>query len=296
MAPFDFSITSLYSRGAARWKDLVYLSLKDRKLDRRGVLHSRLIAIYKGEWSPLDDVEWSTAGMCVVKKPAEKLVVVGPGGEVFTYVGGKKSREQISPRPSDLRYSVAIAGYAYACGMKRQVYRRAGESRWVEMHAPEGKGDRVVGFEAIAGFDEKEIYAVGWDGEIWQLVKNKWVQRSSPVNVILTGVVCAPDGVVYVCGQNGTLLAGRNDRWDVLPQEDVEDDFWDLCWFGKKKRLYVASMSYLYELKDRELVPVDFGDDAPDSCYKLTEADGVMWSVGQEDLFSFDGRRWTRWD
>ena len=294
MAKFDFSERSLYSRGAARRSDVIYLSLKDRKLDRQSVLHSRLIAIFGGEWGPLEDVNWPTAGMCFVTKPAEKLVVVSPQGEVFTYVGGTKTREKLSPKPIDLRCCAAIAGYAYAGGMKRQVYRRAGEAEWVAMHAPEGKKDDVVGFEAIDGFDEKEIYAVGWEGEIWQLVKKKWVERSSPVNVILTGVECAPDGNVYVCGQGGTLLRGRNDTWEQLEQENVEDDLWDLCWF--KKKLYVASMTFLYQLDGDELTPVNFGKDAPDSCYKLTEAGGVLWSVGQEDLFSFDGRTWTRWD
>ena len=107
-------------------------------------------------------------------------------------------------------------------------------------------------------------------------------------------VVCAPNGVVYVCGQTGTLLAGRDEAWEVLPQDDLDDDFWDLCWF--KDALYVASMSGLYRLRNHELIPVNFGKDAPDSCYKLTEAEGVMWSVGQEDLFSYDGKKWTRWD
>lgn len=294
MTQFDFSKTSLYSRGAARRKDLIYLSLKDRKLDRRSVLHSRLIGLVGREWGPLEDVEWATAGMCVVKKPAEKLVVVSPQGEVFTYVAGQKTREKITPNPFDLRFCGPIEGYAYACGMKRQVYRRAAEAQWVAMHAPEGKQGTTAGFEAIAGFDEKEIYAVGWEGEIWQFTKKKWLERSSPVNIILTGVVCAPGGVVYICGQNGTLLAGRGDTWEVLPQDNIEDDFWDLCWF--KNRLYVSSMSYLYELEKRELVPVDFGKDAPDSCYRLTAADGVLWSVGQEDLFSYDGQTWIRWD
>jgi hypothetical protein len=232
--------------------------------------------------------------MCVVKKPAEKLVAVSPDGQVFTSVSGKRVREQISPKPFDLRYCGAIAGYAYACGMNRQVYRRAGETDWRPMHAPESKKGDVSGFEAIDGFGEQELYAVGWEGEIWQLTKKKWVERSSPVNVILTGVECAGNDVVYICGQNGTLLSGRNDEWEVLEQQDLEDDFWDLCWF--KKKLYVASMSYLYQLEGTELVPVEFGKDAPDSCYKLTEAGGVLWSVGQEDLFSYDGKTWTRWD
>jgi hypothetical protein len=294
VARFSFSKENLYSRGAARRKGLVYLSIKDRKLDRQSILHSRLIGIENGEWGPLEDLEWATAGMCVVKKPAEKLVVISPQGEVFTYVGGKRTREKISPMPRDLRYCGTIDGYAYASGMNRQVYRRFGESEWQAMHAPESKKGEVSGFEAIDGFDEKEIYAVGWEGEIWQLVKKKWVERSSPVNVILTGVECVPDGIVYICGQTGTLLSGRNDSWEVLEQENLEEDFWDLCWF--KKKLYVASMSFLYELHGTQLIPVDFGKDAPDSCYKLTEAGGELWSIGQEDLFSFDGKTWTRWD
>jgi hypothetical protein len=294
MPIFDFSSKSLYSRGAALRRDAIYLSLKDRKLDRQSVLHSRFIAIIGEEWGPLEDLPWATAGMCVARKPAQKLVAVSPDGKVFTSVSGKRTHEQISPKPLDLRYCGAIAGYAYACGMNRQVYRRTAEAEWLAMHATESKKGEVAGFEAIDGFDEKEIYAVGWEGEIWQLVKKKWVERESPVNVILTGVECAGDGVVYVCGQNGTLLSGRNDEWEVLEQNNLEDDLWDLCWFNKK--LYVASMSYLYQLEGTELVPVEFGKDAPDSCYKLTEADGVLWSVGQEDLFSYDGKTWTRWD
>jgi hypothetical protein len=294
MTKFDFSKKSLYSRGAARLHDLLYLSMKDRQLSRRSVLHSRLIAIDAGEWAPLADVTWATAGMCVVKKPAEKLVVVSPKGDVYTYVGGQATTEAIKPEPFELRNCSAIGGQAYACGMKRQVYRRAAEDRWSSVGAPEGDGRKVTGFEAIAGFNQKDIYAVGWEGAIWQRRDENWLERASPVNVILTGVCCAPDKYVYVCGQNGTVLRGRDERWTVLEQEDLEDDFWDVCWFAGK--LYVASMSSLYELKASKLLPVDFGKDVPKSCYKLTEAEGVLWSIGQESLYSFDGKKWTRWD
>jgi hypothetical protein len=294
MARFDFSKENLYSRGAARFKDLVYLSMKDRKLDRKSVLHSRLIAIDNGEWAPLGDLNWATAGMCIVKKPAEKMVAVSPQGEVFTSVRGKRTKEKISPKPVDLRCCAAIGGYAYAAGMKNQVFRRTAEGKWKANHPPADKKDNLIGFEAIDGFDENEIYAVGWKGQIWQLTKKKWMKRSSPTKVVLTSVECAPDNNVYICGQDGTLLRGRNENWEKLSQNNIRDDFWDICWF--KNKLYVASMSTIYSLNGGKLIPVDFGKDAPKSCYKLTEAEGVMWSVGQEDLFSFDGKKWTRWD
>jgi hypothetical protein len=294
MKRLKLSKNHLYSRGAARFEDLVYLSIKDRRLDRQSIRHSRLVSLDGGEGANVDDVEWATAGMCVVKRPAEKLVVVSPSGQVLTYVGGDQTSETITPEPFELKACRAIVGYAYACGMKRQVYRRAGEGRWTAMHAPEGDGRRVYGFEAIDGFSEEELYAVGWNGEIWQRVKTKWSERSSPVNRILTAVVCADDGIVYAAGQHGTLVVGRRESWRVLKQDDVIDDFWDLCWFNEK--LYVAAMSGLYQLDGEDLVPVDFGKDAPRSCYKLTAAQGIMWSIGQENLFSFDGSRWTRWD
>ncbi len=294
MTIFDFSRKSTYSRGAARYSDLLYLCLKDRKLDRQSVPHSRLIAIDAGEWAPLADMEWATAGMCVVRRPKEKLVVVSPQGAVFTYVGGTQGQEQITPEPFDLRGAATVDGLAYAFGMKREVYCRQKEGRWVAMSAPPPDGDdEVAGFEALSGFDAQDLYAVGWEGEIWHWTDKRWQPCASPVNVVLTAVCCAPDGQVYACGQNGTLLAGRGDRWAVLEHE-VVDDFWDLCWFNGV--LLVASMSGLYELAEDGLVPVRFGDDQPDSCYRLTEAEGVLWSIGQEDLFSFDGQAWKRWD
>ena len=294
MATLKLVKDHLYSRGAARFSDLIYLSIKDRKLDRRSVAHSRILGVYKGQVGSLKDVTWRTAGMCVVKKPSERLVTVGENGDVFTYVAGKGGDETVDPRPFELRGCNSIGGYAYACGMKRQAYRRAGEGRWIDMSAPAGDGKRICGFEAIGGFSEADIYAVGWEGEIWQNNKGKWIERSSPVNVILTGVCCASDKTVYACGQNGTLVKGRNAGWEALDQGDLEDDLWDICEFEKK--VYAASMSALYELRGARLVPVNFGKDAPKSCYKLTQAEGVLWSVGQENLFSFDGNKWTRWD
>ena len=294
MGKIGLSKGNLYVRGAARYHDLVYLALKDRKLDRKSVAHTRLVSIDGGEVATVKDLNWAAAGICVVKKPTEKLIAVSEEGAIFTYVGGSATIEEIIPRPFQLRFCGAIAGVAYACGMKRQVYARRDEGRWTPMHAPEGDGKKVAGFEAIAGVDSEDIYAVGWEGEIWQFAKNRWIQRASPANVVLTGACCAPDGNVYVCGQNGILMKGRDDDWDVLEQEEIEDDFWDIRWFNG--RLYVASMSALYVLDGGQLMPVDFGEDGPRSFYKLTDADGILWSVGQENLFSYDGRKWTRWD
>ena len=285
---------NLISRGAARFKDLVYLALQDKKLLKKDMAHTRLGSVDEGEVANVKDLTWRAAGICVARKPSEKLIVVSGDGQVFTYVGGQESGEKVR-EAFDLRACAAIDGYAYACGMNREVFRRGGEGKWTAMHAPAVEGDDdVAGFEAIDGFGADDIYAAGWEGEVWHWQGSAWAQAPSPVNVVLSGVCCAGDGNVYACGQAGTLLRGRGQDWEVLETEGLIDDFWDLRWF--MGRLYVASMSALYELQGDVLVPVDFGRDAPDSCYKLTDAEGVLWSVGQQNICSFDGAAWRRWE
>jgi len=294
MARLGLSKENLISRGAARFKDLVYLALQDKKLQKKAVAHTRLGSVDEGEIANVKDLPWRAAGMCIAKLPSEKLVVVSGEGAVFTYVGGNEGSEKIRDA-FDLRACACIEGHAYAAGMNREVFRRAREGQWSAMHAPAVEGDDdVAGFEAIDGFGANDLYAAGWEGEVWHWRGSAWTQCESPVNVVLSGICCAGDGNVYACGQSGTLLRGRGQDWEVLETDGLIDDFWDVRWF--MDRLYVASMSALYVLQGDALVAVDFGRDAPDSCYKLTDAEGVLWSIGQQNIFSFDGAAWRRWE
>lgn len=288
------SDNSIYVSGAARFRDLIYLIAKDRGLEQRGVEHSRFIAFYQGKFAHMGDRNWTALATCVARRPAEKMVAIGEDGDVFTYVGGTAADEVIEPRPVALRGVGVVDGYSIACGMKRQVFRRVGENSWEAMHAPPPSPDENAGFEDICGFNANDVYAVGWNGEIWQWNGVRWVNRASPTNLILTGVCCASDGNVYVCGQNGTLIRGRNDAWELIMFENMTEDFWDVAWF--KDTLYLSSMSMLFAFRDGELSPVDFGPDNPSTYGRLTEADGTLWSVGSADVFSFDGNQWTRTD
>jgi hypothetical protein len=177
--------------------------------------------------------------------------------------------------------------------MKRQVYKRHGEGAWKKMHAPAPKDGEPGGFEDLCGFSEDEIYAVGWQGEIWQWDGKAWTQRKSPTDVILTAACCS-DGVVYACGQDGTLVRGRHDKWERVDIAPVSWDLWDVCAFDGK--VYLASMDELVMYDNGAIGPVDFGDDPPRTCGKLTHAKGVLWSVGTSDVLSFDGKAWTRID
>lgn len=279
-------------KAGARARDLVYIAATMDDLTQKEIPHSTFLSIYRGQWNNAGQAQWSTVAVCVVKAPSERFVAISEDGDVYTYAAGKSTAESIVPAPSALAAIATIDGYAYACGMLRQVYVRTAEGQWQAIGAPEPPAGVTAGFEAIAGYNEQDIYAVGWEGEIWQRAAGNWIQHDSPVNLILTGVTCSNDGYVYACGQSGTLLKGRKDQWEIIEHEIPEEDFWDIHAFGD--HVYVASYSGLFQIKDGVVEPVDFGDEAPATCHRLTSAAGVLWSVGAEDVFSFDGSTWKR--
>ncbi len=291
--PKPISSHTSFVDGAARFSDLIYLVAQDRGLAAQDVAHSRFVAFYRGEFCYSGDKNWSAVSVCVVRRPADLMVAVGHDGDVYTYVGGVSAYEQIEPEPLALRNLGVVDGLAYACGMNRQVFRRDEDGAWIAMHAPGSQ--ETSGFEAIDGFDSDEIYAVGWRGEIWLWHAGSWTACPPQVEVVLTGVCCAGDGQVYACGQDGTLLIGRRGDWRRVEPSGLAVDIWDVHWFDG--RIYLATMDGLYTYDEhRGVLPVDFGSDAPSSCYRLSSAEGVLWSVGERDVFSFDGRDWRRVD
>ena len=78
----------------------------------------------------------------------------------------------------------------------------------------------------------------------------------------------------------------------MINHDKTTADVWDIEWF--KGELYVSTFSGVYQLKGDTLEPVDFGDDPPRTTYKLSAGEGVMWSIGEKDVMSFDGSHWAR--
>ncbi len=231
--------------------------------------------------------------------PKPQCILLGEYGDAHISGSSEIIVERISNKMKELsqfREVRTIGGYAYACGMDRQVYRRDAPGQWTCLDMDIGQQPAadpyVFGFESIHGFDQDDIYAVGWHGEIWHFNGQKWQQLDSPVNALLNRVYCAPDGKVYVCGPGGLLLRGREEIWEIVEQNDTDDDLWDIEWFNGK--LYLSSLHALFTLEGDELALVDTGDETPETCYHLDAADGILWSIGAEDILEFNGETWKR--
>ncbi|MBJ6765932.1 hypothetical protein JGU66_34695 [Myxococcaceae bacterium JPH2] len=238
------------------------------------------------------DTTWNSTAIAVARRPTEKRVVIGEDGEVVTFASGESKKEALKPAPVMIRNAREIAGWVYPCGMKRQVYKRVGDANWVATHAPLAAATEAAGFEAIDGSSENDLYAAGWGGAVWCYHGKSWSPCESPTGGILSAVCCAPDGTVYVARRQGALLKGRGTSFAVVPwAEEVTSDLWELCWFRDK--LYVATLSARYSLDGNRLVKVDFGAAGTPSCYGLATAENILWSIGRDDVASFDGAVWT---
>ena len=69
----------------------------------------------------------------------------------------------------------------------------------------------------------KQIYAAGWEGEIWHYDGNRWSSICSPTNIILNDICCAGDGNVYAGGRVGMLIVCRRDHWKVIDHDSMTE-------------------------------------------------------------------------
>lgn len=288
--PFDLSKRHSYVTACVRYHDLAYTSSQDDAVPP-SIEHSHFHELDGDNLGYVGVVHWATVSMTVTKKPFEQMLALSPQGDVKLFGSGRQSEEKIATR-APLRKVRTIRDQTYAVGMGRQVFLRTGENQWRELaeELRPGPGE-VKGFEAIDGFALDDLYAAGWDGELWHFDGGRWTRKRSPTTNVVTSLVCAGDGRVYGAAQGGALLRGRGDEWEKL---DVGTTVTDLAWFGDA--LFVASPHGLFTLTEDTLQRVDFGSPTPETFGTLSSADGVLWSIGRRDLVAYDARAWRTID
>lgn len=281
--------------GAVQNKNLGYILAADPDKDEEEVLHTHLFECQSGNFKPIE-FDFSAHTCCVISSPGAGLVIVAGFGEYGVLIDDDIFEGSIFyEQPSEFirgafREVTTIEGKAYAAGLRGIVFRLDNFTQWTPMHKALPPS---VNIESIDGFNSHDIYVAGDKGEVWHYDGNSWRGCDIPTNANLNAIKCAGDGYVYIAGNNGALVRGRNDLWETIALDKTIETIWDLEWF--KGKLYCSTISFVYRLEDDSLNLVDFGDDdEPDTFYQLSVADGVMWSIGSEDIFSFDGIKWAR--
>lgn len=183
----------------------------------------------------------------------------------------------------------------FAVGTARQVYKKVGIRKWVRLDQtckPEEPIDRArVAFLSVDGFSSEDVYAVGWDGQIWHFDGTVWGQIDSPTNLMLFSVYCCSNGDVYACGQHGTILKGQNSTWSTIEHDKTLESLRDIVEFDGK--LFLCSNEVLYTLQNDELKIEDSSVQFR-SYGKLKVKKNILLSIGLKNAAIFDGSTWNK--
>jgi hypothetical protein len=284
--------TSLYfTDGHVIAKDNIVIAAKLNALSEEDF--SRVLYFKNDEWS-YEDIDDSVHSVWFVDEP-RTVYWLGKRGTV-TVVGGGKLRTETIQDASDygsLNRIRQIGSELYICGYAGQIYRRA-KRAWE--HFDDGVLEHDVNamsvdLQDIDGIDSASIYAVGTGGSAYHFDGKRWDRLDSPTNLHLLRVRCVSNDEVFICGSKGTLFRITQSGWEDLSDDEVLDDFWGIEYFNGQ--LYVAHAGGLMTWDGSGLRPVDMGTTKSVTTHHLHARDGVLWSFGIDDLFFFDGAKWT---
>jgi hypothetical protein len=249
-----------------------------------------------GDWSH-ETFDFDGRSVVYAGQPgAGEWWVLGKRGEVAR-VGDDINYEQVpdagtGPDANGYVNRIAlIEDRLYVCGFRRQVCVRDA-SGWKRMDHGllEPRSARGSSLEAIDGVAQDCLYAVGNKGQIWHFDGSRWRQCACPTNVDLHEVRCVSRDQVLVVGQKGTVLLGSGDNWKVITDDEFDEDLWGVESFGGE--IYVAGYGGIGKIHANGIAPVDTALKRVVLGYRLRAKEGVLWSIGNDDIVAFDGKRW----
>jgi len=166
-----------------------------------------------------DGVLWGMAG-----RGPEDLYAVGDDGLVLHYDGREWARQACdSTLPL---HAIACTGpeEAVAVGWLGAIVRGEKEQWRIVQGGP--KESRVASDDSndrsdyplfgVASDRKGRGWAGGDAGRIVEGAGDVWRDRDSGCKANLRAVECHPDGSVFVCGADGTILRGSDDQWECL--------------------------------------------------------------------------------
>ncbi len=263
---------------------------------------TRFMLCFGDEWQHLEDLD--DVSYAIEKKPGTRanargtLCLLGRAGLYREIVSGRE--------PTDSRIDITDAGYLmdlrfigshlYACGGQNQVHRQE-KAQWRKTDQGIFKpiGDTLDrSLEAIDGFSEEDIYAVGSGGSIWHWDGKRWTGLDSPTNYPFYCVKCASGGDVYVGGSAGLLFRGNREAgWaDISDSSVTEDVIEDLTEF--QGRIYATATDLLLVTDGGPVQAVNVPIKGKKAFYTIDSTKDIMWIAGDEWVFRFDGSKWEK--
>jgi hypothetical protein len=282
----------------------VYIAGVVDELDDRNVPHTIIWERLAQGWQRYVIRNGSRGLAAFDSNGVRTVVYMGADGRLKTRDENGTSREERvdagDDAPSPLRSLTAIrviGDHLYVGGMRRMLYRCALDGRvWERLD--EGlrqslEDPEIAGVLSFDGYSAQELYAVGFNGEIWWRDAGHWLRIDSPTSARLTAVRCTSAGVCFVGGAQGVLLVGRGNQWSVIDHEFGAETFfciegacgrWFLCADSGKVYEIIAGSSYAlqrFEVPAAEVVS-----------WIAADASALLF-VGTKNVMQYDGQNWA---
>ncbi len=262
--------------------------------------HSVFRVLLGSNWySFKSDPEWMAVGMGFAQHASndDLIVVAGSSEGELWELQPSTSIEQLSKIPGEYMGLTKLASINYAiwaCGMGRIVLRRNRDGSWTDVSAPKpALEEGVIGFTAVAGNADGEIFAVGWNGEIWILSDGVWASQDSGTRANFNAVSIGEDGRVVVVGDDGSVVVGSRDQWSVV-DVGLGANLQGVCHFGQEVFVCTDFELFLFDGKSLVLETRFSKNDSPKTCMNLIVSEKFAFSQGERDIFKYTSGVWDR--
>jgi len=191
----------------------------------------------------------------------------------------------------------------YACGDAGQVYRRSIKGVWETLEPSMIQPNTVEAterdfFYCINGPKEEEVYVVGDNGKILVWNGSSFRQIESGTKNALIDIFVENDNMIWICGDNATLLYG-NCHIGFRQAPGVYGDHLLLSVTGYQGKIYVGADTgnpqglLVHDKSGLQKVVTGLRPEG-DDCHTVDAANGILWAVGMRDIKRFDGKKWER--
>jgi hypothetical protein len=263
--------------------------------------YSRVGFHLEGQWRHFDV---PTDAVVSVTANSELGYAMGSGGSIFELpLAATTTRDAFNERvrswviDSAVEYGeltrIRLIGETpYCCGQSGQIYR-LGDGGWARAdHGLRSDDDEAPDFEDLDGFGPAEIYAVGVGGALYRFDGHRWHRIESPTNVNISNIRCHSNGVCCACGDDGLIMWGRGDEWNLLGDPVPDKNYWGLEVF--EEFVYVSHGKGIEKIVHGAVLPVALAIEGRTTFYRLHGRDGQLFSFGTDHLLKFSGGTWSR--
>lgn len=287
----DLRLASL----SATSRDTFYLRATSRAHDDESADMTLMLRYRDNAWANYE-IDEPVVAHCAIELDARYVFSLTPFGDVHVAGPTGFSWEKLDTSPvstpnrlRQMRSLERVGDSLFAVGMGRMAYERSVEGAWsrIDDNLRNLAGGGLLG---VSGCDRSTVYSCGFGGEIWRFDGSGWQAIDSPTNAKLEqALVCSPEEIVF-SGARGVVVLGDGKKWKTLNPTESKSTLWGLAKFGG--HLYVADNAQIYRVSGDSLEPVKLPFDRPLTTGRLHANDGVLWSIGERDLLSFDGSSW----